>query len=485
MRAPGAIPATHLVWTIVTGPVRARGTGVVPVLLTALLVVLVLAVGAAAGLLGGRGLRQAQDPLPPLGVPTGRATPAAVAAATAAPSALPSSGGGTAPTAAAVQAALAGPLADPRLGGRTSGQVVVLGSGAVLASFAPDLGVAPASTAKIATAAAALTALGAAARVTTTVVAGPTPGAVTLVGAGDPTLSAAAVGAPTTYAGAARVSDLAAAVTATLADTPVTAVYVDGAAFSGPTTAPGWAPEDAPSEYGAPVTAAMVDGARDTPDATVRSGTPDIAAGQALAAALGVPDVPVAATTTAPSTDVLGSVQSAPVAVLVQEMLKESDNVLAEVLARLVAMGTGQPASFEGAAAAVRAVLPEAGTGLVDGSGLSVLDRVTAADLTAVLGRVAGAENLRPIALMLPVAGWDGTLRDRFLTAPDSAGAGRVRAKTGTLTGVSCLAGLVVTSSGRLLAFAVLADQVPATYGGTLDAEAALDRVAAALASLA
>lgn len=323
-------------------------------------------------------------------------------------------------------------------------------------------------------------------RVTTTVVAGPVPGAVTLVGAGDPTLSAAAVGAPTTYAGAARISDLAAAVEAALAGTAVTAVYVDGSAFSGPATATGWAPEDAPSEYGAPITAAMVDGARDTPTATVRSGTPDLTAGQALADALGVPAVPVRRATTpaAATAEVLGSVQSAPIAQIVGEMLKESDNVLAEVLVRLVAIERGGTASFTGAAAAVRAVLPAAGDGLVDGSGLSVDDRLSAADLTGALGTIASTERLRQIVAMLPVAGWDGTLRDRYLTAPESSGAGRVRAKTGTLTGVSCLSGLVVTTSGRLLAFAVLADQVAPTYDGTLQAESALDEVAAALSGL-
>ena len=259
---------SHLVWTIVTGPVRARGAGVVPVLLTAVLVVVALAAGALVGLLGGRGLRDAQVPLPPLAVPTGRATPSEVAAATAAPASLPTTAGGTAPTAGAVQAALAGPLTDPRLGGRTLGQVVDLGSGATLYSVGPDTGVAPASTAKIVTAAAVLSVFARDHRVTTTVVAGPTPGAVTLVGAGDPTLSAAPAGHRTPYAGAARITDLAAAVQASLAGTAVTAVYVDGAAFTGPTTATGWAPDDAPSPYGAPITAAMVDGGRDTPDAT-------------------------------------------------------------------------------------------------------------------------------------------------------------------------------------------------------------------------
>ena len=81
----------------------------------------------------------------------------------------------------------------------------------------------------------------------------------------------------------------------------------------------------------------------------------------------------------------------------------------------------------------------------------------------------------------LPVAGFTGTLADRFLVGSAKAGAGVVRAKTGTLTGVSALAGTVPDREGRVLAFAFLVDRT--ADGGALEVPAALDRAAAALAT--
>jgi D-alanyl-D-alanine carboxypeptidase/D-alanyl-D-alanine-endopeptidase (penicillin-binding protein 4) len=135
----------------------------------------------------------------------------------------------------------------------------------------------------------------------------------------------------------------------------------------------------------------------------------------------------------------------------------------------------------------VRAVLGRlgvdvAGDGLLDGSGLSPADRLSPALLAALL-RVASSRQhpeLHPLFAALPVGGYDGTLDDRYRAGPAAAAAGSVRAKTGTLTGVSCLAGVVQTAGGRPLAFAFLADRAPSVR----DAEAALDAAAAALARL-
>jgi D-alanyl-D-alanine carboxypeptidase/D-alanyl-D-alanine-endopeptidase (penicillin-binding protein 4) len=235
------------------------------------------------------------------------------------------------------------------------------------------------------------------------------------------------------------------------------------------------------------------------PDRVRRHVDPALAAGQQLAALLQPgAQVEVARGTAAAGARELGAVVSQPVPQLVERMLARSDNDLAEALARHVALSQGQPASFAGGAAAVQLVLgpflDEVGVGrrsvaLVDGSGLSREDRLEPAALTRLLARVASAdgspavERLAPVLTGLPVAGFSGTLSERYRKPGAGAeiGAGVVRAKTGTLNGVSALAGLVRTADGRLLAFDLTADGVP--LGATKRAEAALDRLAAALAA--
>jgi len=172
-------------------------------------------------------------------------------------------------------------------------------------------------------------------------------------------------------------------------------------------------------------------------------------------------------------------------------MLSRSDNDLAEALARQVALTRGEPASFAGASSAIGGVLqgvlarvgaPADSVRLQDGSGLSRLDRLQPAALTRLLAATAGSDRaqLAPVLSGLPVAGFDGTLDDRFRAGPAATAAGVVRAKTGTLNGVGALAGLVRTRDGRLLAFALAADALP--VGGTRAAQTALDRLAATLA---
>jgi D-alanyl-D-alanine carboxypeptidase/D-alanyl-D-alanine-endopeptidase (penicillin-binding protein 4) len=83
---------------------------------------------------------------------------------------------------------------------------------------------------------------------------------------------------------------------------------------------------------------------------------------------------------------------------------------------------------------------------------------------------------LRDVLDGLSVAGWDGTLATRFVGV---AGVGVVRGKSGTLTGVSSLAGLLRDHDGWLLLFSIVADEVPAA--GTSEAQQALDASVGAL----
>jgi D-alanyl-D-alanine carboxypeptidase/D-alanyl-D-alanine-endopeptidase (penicillin-binding protein 4) len=321
------------------------------------------------------------------------------------------------------------------------------------------------------------------------VVAGQPAGTVVLVGGGDPTLTGAAKGKPGAYPDAARMSDLAAQLTAR--HVHVTRILVDSSLFAGPSISPDWDPADVPTSYGAAITALMVDGGRAQPSDAIRSTTPDLAAGAALAARLGSPQLPVSRGTAPARTKRLAAVSSAPLATLVDQMLEESDNVIADVLTRQVALAEHASASFLGGAAAIRSVLArlgvQVGAGMRDGSGLAADDRVSPSALTGVLRLIAGtaggadAAGARTAFDALPVAGWSGTLKDRYGSSPQGAAAGRVRAKTGTLTGVTSLAGTVRDASGRLLVFALDADRAPP--GGSYAADAALDRVAAALAA--
>ncbi len=389
-----------------------------------------------------------------------------------------------APDAATLASRLAPLVKAPALGSGVSAEVVDVATGESLYGLDPTGPATPASTAKLLTAVAALATLDPAATLPTTVVQGSSPGEVVLVGGGDVTLSRTSPSQ--TYPGAPTVADLAEQVVAALpAGTPVTGVVVDNSLYTGPLTAAGWGTGDAPSSYAAPVTATAVDGARVQPGSEARSGQPGLDAGSALADALGAPAATVTLGEAPEGAQTLATVESAPVVRLVEQTLSLSDNMLAESLARQVAIARGEAASFEGGARAVLAALGDAGIDLTgvtlsDGSGLSRQDQVPAAVLADLLAGAADGSlgNTGAVLSGLPVAGYDGTLADRGDEDP-ATGPGTVRAKTGTLNGVHALAGTAVTADGRLLAFAVIAD---AATGGEAAAEDALDGVAAELA---
>lgn len=382
------------------------------------------------------------------------------------------------PTPAGVSRAIAPALQNPALG-VLSGMISDSLTGEILWSRNPDRPRIPASNDKVLSAAAFLEAMPHDARVTTTVVAG-SDGQVILRGAGDPTLSAQPARADTFYSEPGRIADLADQIKQ--AGIPVTSVAVDLSAFSGPTMDRTWDRRDIQGGDIAPIESLMVDGARLEPldEYSPRSATPGIMAGEALAAALGV-DAPVTeATAPAPAGDrVIAKVESAPLVTRVNDMLRHSDNVLAETLSIELAVHRGGPATLAAGVDAVEQVLSTTfpdqwkGTTLADASGISYANRTTPALLDAVMTAASGPSRpaLRPMLDGLPIAAGAGTLTDRFPIAT-TPGAGWVRAKTGTLTGVSSLTGIVQTIDGRVLSFALMS-------GGTspADARPALDAV--------
>ncbi len=451
-------------------------------------------VGLAAAVLAGGAVAAVtlDEPARP-----GTAAPAVSAAPSPSPSPvaradlLPDAGDGAAPTASGVQAAVAAALADPVLAGGLAVSVVDAETGEAVYERSAETPVLPASTAKIATALAVLTALPADRRLTTRVLAGAAPGEVVLVGGGDPTLAGPAARA--TYPEPARLATLAARVRSALGATPVRRVVVDDALYAGDRLAPGWKPGYVTEGSVAEVMALMVDSGRVRPDRLRRADDPALAAGRTFAELLqpGAQVVVERGTAGAGAAE-LGAVVSPPVSALVERMLVRSDNDLAEALARQVALATGRPVSFAGASAALQDVLGdllvEVGASrdavrLADGSGLSRLDRLRPAALTRLLAHAASgdAPRLAPVLTGLPVAGFDGTLALRYRTGAAVPAAGVVRAKTGTLNGVSALAGLVRTADGRLLAFDLTANAVP--LGANRRAERALDALAARIAA--
>lgn len=261
----------------------------------------------------------------------------------------------------------------------------------------------------------------------------------------------------------------------------------DTSLFTGPGAAPSWESDYLTTDVVSPITSLWVDEGREQPFQMPRSDDPARVAAAYFANELRIAGIKVAATVTKrkapPGFAEVASVRSAPLGELVEHTLEWSDNEAAEVLARHVAIARGRPASFGGAAEAVRVVLGELGvdlTGAVihDGSGLSRANLLRGETLTGVLQEAVAHQRLRSVVAGLPVAGFNGTLSYRFERAPAQA-LGQVRAKTGTLSGVNGLAGTAITADGMPVVFVIVADRI--ALPETIAARAALDDFAAAL----
>nr|WP_189315066.1 D-alanyl-D-alanine carboxypeptidase/D-alanyl-D-alanine-endopeptidase [Streptomyces brasiliensis] len=373
-----------------------------------------------------------------------------------------------------------GPLLDaPELGGSHTAAVVDVTTGERLYGTGGDTALTPASTTKIATAVAALSALGADHRLTTRTALEPDTRELVLVGGGDPTLTA-----HPKDEGWASLRTLATDTAKALKARGIRQVTLsyDTTLYTGPGLH-----SIGVNDNLAPVSALTADeGRTDDSSSGPVTRVPDPAADAARKFAGFLQDAGIKSTSPGPSKATgraltLASVSSPPLSALVERMLTNSDNDIAEALLRQTAAATGRPASFDGGAQAVadqlkRLGLPVSGAVFHDGSGLDREDRLTADLLTALLVKAGSPSrpDLRPVLTGLPVAGFTGTLSTRYA---DGA-AGMVRAKTGTLTGVNALAGTVVDQEGRLLAFAFLASGTTSPE----EAQSALDRAATTLA---
>nr|CEL23279.1 D-alanyl-D-alanine carboxypeptidase [Kibdelosporangium sp. MJ126-NF4]CTQ94440.1 D-alanyl-D-alanine carboxypeptidase (EC 3.4.16.4) [Kibdelosporangium sp. MJ126-NF4] len=323
----------------------------------------------------------------------------------------------------------------------------------------------------------------------TKVVAGKEPGSVIVVGGGDGTLNSLPAGKNSVFPGSPRLDDLVAQVKA---KGPVNQVFVDRTRYTADNLAPGVLPGDVAEGYISPIAPLMMDGARQDPtkDKSPRSTNPARTVGAEFARRIGASLAATPEVTAPADAQVLGEVRSVSLTELVDQFLQASDNVLADVVAREVAIAAGEEPSFQGVHKATLKVLAENGfdvTGaeMFDGSGMSTSNKTPARLLAQILAAAAGdgkdpkSAKLRPMLGGLPVAGGSGTLEGRFAAGqPAAGGRGWVRAKTGTLplAGINSLAGVVLDTDGRLLVFALM------TNGSdTIQARPALDAVAAAL----
>jgi serine-type D-Ala-D-Ala carboxypeptidase/endopeptidase (penicillin-binding protein 4) len=181
--------------------------------------------------------------------------------------------------------------------------------------------------------------------------------------------------------------------------------------------------------------------------------------------------------TAPPNAAHVASVQSPTITQLLGLMLPPSDNFFAETLIKGLGARFGGAGTTAAGAKVVRETIAELGLHpeLVDGSGLSETDHTSPYEVVTLLNEMARTELGTILRGDLAVAGHTGTLSERMR---GSAADGRCEAKTGTLTGVSNLAGYCTATNGNVLAFAFFNDAIP-----TLTAHTLQDNMAITLAN--
>ncbi|HYY59059.1 MAG TPA: D-alanyl-D-alanine carboxypeptidase/D-alanyl-D-alanine-endopeptidase, partial [Pyrinomonadaceae bacterium] len=187
----------------------------------------------------------------------------------------------------------------------------------------------------------------------------------------------------------------------------------------------------------------------------------------------------------------LASVTSRTLGEIARSTNKESINLFAELILRSLGKERGSLAQDpnphrnstrgddEAGTAVIRMWLERAGIAtrglsLHDGSGLSRLDMVTPEVTARLLAAIAKTPAATVFRDSLPVAGRDGTLGGRLRSA-----AGRIQAKTGTLTYTNSLSGYVLTGGDEPLVFSIICNNETAEASST----SVIDKIAALLAS--
>ena len=181
------------------------------------------------------------------------------------------------------------------------------------------------------------------------------------------------------------------------------------------------------------------------------------------------------------SARVLFTHRSRPLSEVVQPLLKNSINLYAEAVMRLNAAPGKLPtndAALEGFRRRLEAWgIPADAQQVIDGSGLSRRDTISAEALLVILQRMQDPAGTSAFVAGLPIAGVDGSLSNRMRDTP---AAGNVRAKTGTMSNIRSLAGYATTRDGERLAFVAMVNNFE---GPGSAANQALDAIAVSLAS--
>ncbi len=414
-----------------------------------------------------------------------------------------------------LQRTLSGPVAGLVPGSRAAkGCVLAVQDGAALFELNQTGELLPASNLKLITATAALSELGPDYRFTTTVdatgrrVGGALAGNLYLVGGGDPDLMTAAYDSTFHFPEPVYTSldRLAAAVRAAGITRITGSVIGDASRYDDQIGIPSWSPVYRAEGDVGPLSALEVndgsppparpglgggvghaDGVDPAEVGEVGPVDPARLAAQTFTDALEAAGVQVggpARAGRAPlGTARLTETESAPLATLVEQMIRVSDDTAAELLTKELGyhrsgLGTSAAGLAVVRQAAAAAGLPVGQLLNLDGSGLDRGDRVTCSLMVATLEH-AGVSGV--LAAGLPIAGRTGTLTDRMV---GTVAAGRLHAKTGTLSDVAALSGFVMPAPGaptpelaQPVFFSIIINGMDSAQGAPL-----LDRLGVALA---